>query len=221
MTTKDVSGHLWLDHYRLTTPRLGVDTSTEYGQELNWGIASVQRELNSLGFNAHAHGTAGIYGTNTALDVKDFQRVVGLPIDGVVWFATSRALFKPRIAELETAKGIPHGYLCGLVNSESFFDPSAVGRSTPTDFGLVQIHLDSHPDLTKAQAFDAAFAIEWASTYLHDKHAEYVKTCPDLAWTCACASYNAPSAAKLWCATGVAPEEQLKLYAAKVMAGCP
>lgn len=36
----------------------------------------------------------------------------------------------------------------------------------PTSFGLVQIHLPAHPDITKQQAYDPVFAIDYLAHQL-------------------------------------------------------
>lgn len=45
---------------------------------------------------------------------------------------------------------------------ESNFDPAAVGDQG-TSFGVAQIHLPAHKEITKEEALDPAFAINWAA----------------------------------------------------------
>lgn len=47
-----------------------------------------------------------------------------------------------------------------VLNCESTLNPNAVGDNGKS-FGIAQIHLPSHPEITKEQALDPAFAIEY------------------------------------------------------------
>lgn len=49
---------------------------------------------------------------------------------------------------------------------ESRFKPNALGDyrdSEPTSFGVAQIHLPAHPEVTRAQALDPIWSIEWTA----------------------------------------------------------
>lgn len=58
--------------------------------------------------------------------------------------------------------GIPATPLIKTLKCESNFNSSAVGDHG-TSFGVAQIHLPAHPDITKAEALDPLFAIDWAA----------------------------------------------------------
>lgn len=47
-----------------------------------------------------------------------------------------------------------------MIQCESQYNPKAIGDNG-TSFGLVQIHLIAHPDITKTQALDPAFAVDF------------------------------------------------------------
>lgn len=47
-----------------------------------------------------------------------------------------------------------------VISCESSFNPNAIGDSGKS-YGLSQIHTPSHPDITKEQALDPDFAIEY------------------------------------------------------------
>lgn len=49
-----------------------------------------------------------------------------------------------------------------VIACESRWKPSAVGDQG-NSFGLLQIHLPSHPTVKKSQALDPYFSIEWAA----------------------------------------------------------
>lgn len=52
-----------------------------------------------------------------------------------------------------------------VIQCESRYNPKAVGDYGHS-FGLVQIHLPSHPDISKAQAFDPEFATDYLAKSL-------------------------------------------------------
>lgn len=58
---------------------------------------------------------------------------------------------------------------------ESHLDTYAVGDQG-TSFGVWQIHLPAHPDITKAEATDYVWATEWAAHQFLEGHAKE--------WTC-------------------------------------
>lgn len=65
--------------------------------------------------------------------------------------------------------GLDGSFLTTL-ECESQLNPSAVGDKG-TSFGVAQIHLPDHPEISKAQALDPAFAIDWAAQEFAEGHA--------------------------------------------------
>lgn len=61
--------------------------------------------------------------------------------------------------------GVQSTLMRSVIKCESTFNPKAVGDNG-TSFGLVQIHLPSHPTITKEQAFDEDFAIDFLASNL-------------------------------------------------------
>ena len=62
-----------------------------------------------------------------------------------------------------------------VIFCESGGNPKAIGDHN-TSFGLVQIHLPAHKDITKDQAFDPAFSIEYLAKEISENHGSM--------WTC-------------------------------------
>lgn len=58
---------------------------------------------------------------------------------------------------------------------ESGLDPEAVGDHG-TSLGIAQIHLPAHPDITKEEALDPDFALDWAAKQFSLGH--------QTMWTC-------------------------------------
>jgi len=79
------------------------------------------------------------------------------------------------IYEKSNEYGVSAGLMRQIIQCESSFNPNAIGDGGYS-FGLVQIHLPSHPDVTKEQALDP----EFATTFLADKLSKgqgYLWTC--------------------------------------------
>lgn len=71
--------------------------------------------------------------------------------------------------------GIPARPLVDTLLCESDFNPDAVGDHG-TSFGVAQIHLPAHPEITKEEALDPFFAIDYAASEFASGHASQ--------WTC-------------------------------------
>lgn len=71
--------------------------------------------------------------------------------------------------------GIPSKPLIDTLRCESQFNPSAIGDNG-NSFGIAQIHLPAHPDVTKQQALDPLWAINWAA-YHFSLHQESMWSC--------------------------------------------
>lgn len=59
--------------------------------------------------------------------------------------------------------GIPSSSLVATLRCESGFDANAVG-DLGTSFGVAQIHLPAHTDISKDEALNPFFAIDWAAS---------------------------------------------------------
>jgi len=64
--------------------------------------------------------------------------------------------------------GIDPDVFTNVLQCESHFRPDAPGDFSTTtkqytSFGIAQIHLIAHPDVTKAQALDGIWSIDWAA----------------------------------------------------------
>ena len=56
--------------------------------------------------------------------------------------------------------GVNRSLLAQIIKCESGSNPNAVGDHG-TSFGLVQIHLPAHPNITKEQALDPEFSTDY------------------------------------------------------------
>lgn len=70
---------------------------------------------------------------------------------------------------------VSEAVMTAVVRCESYFDPAAVGDSGQS-FGLSQIYLPAHPDITKEQALDPDFALNFLAYHL-SKEQGYLWTC--------------------------------------------
>lgn len=79
--------------------------------------------------------------------------------------STSTVVFL--IREAAERYGVNEARLYGTLKCESSvdgipFDTNAIGDGG-TSFGIAQIHLSAHPDVTRVQAMDGRWAIDWAA----------------------------------------------------------
>ena len=101
-------------------------------------VAELQRRLNALGF--YSGKEDGIFDDDTTLAVEQFQRNLGIPVDGIVGTKTVEALLRlSRVTKQgsvasvrETEKGLPAGGIRGrriMVDAGHCFppDPGEVG----------------------------------------------------------------------------------------------
>jgi len=82
---------------------------------------------------------------------------------------------KERAYWLAVNNGVSWETLNNLITSESQWNPSA--RSKTGDYGLVQINLASWPDITKEQALDPDFSLNWAIDRLKEDKAYLWSVC--------------------------------------------
>lgn len=80
----------------------------------------------------------------------------------------------PEIQSLAHAEAIKYGLnptrFDAVIECESGWNKDAIGDHG-TSYGLVQIHLPDHPEISIAQATDPGFAIDWAAKMWRDGHA--------------------------------------------------
>jgi hypothetical protein len=62
-----------------------------------------------------------------------------------------------------------------VIKCESGHNPNAVGDHGYS-FGLVQIYLPAHPDISKEQALDPEFALDFLASHLANRQGYF--------WTC-------------------------------------
>jgi len=100
-----------------------------------------------------------------------------------VSYSENEKVYRPLIDAASKKYGIPDGLLYRLIKTESAFNPNAVNPKSGA-LGLAQIMLRWHPNVTREQALNPNFAIDYAGKYL----AELYKTTKD--WRLAVAAYN-------------------------------
>lgn len=71
--------------------------------------------------------------------------------------------------------GVSYDQMLNTLDCESKLDPNAIG-DYGTSFGISQIHLPAHPEISKAQALDPHWAIEYMAKNISTGHASF--------WSC-------------------------------------
>lgn len=79
------------------------------------------------------------------------------------------------ISRYSASYGVSEADLKATLTCESHLKPDAIGDQG-TSFGIAQIHLPAHPNISKAQALDPAFAIRWTAQQFAQGH--------QAMWTC-------------------------------------
>lgn len=64
-------------------------------------------------------------------------------------------------------------HFLSVIECESSFNPNAVGDSWRS-FGIAQIFLPAHPEITKKEALDPEWALHWmANEWVHDRYRQW------------------------------------------------
>lgn len=78
------------------------------------------------------------------------------------------------ISQASTQYGIPASLISAVINQESGFNPNASNVSDKEkSYGLGQINLNAHPEITKAQATDPSFAVNFVAQRLKNMIDKY------------------------------------------------
>lgn len=129
-------------------------------------IHAIKQELIYNGFAQGIVLDLPVYGDSVRNRVKDFQASKGLTVDGQVGSKTSLELFRKRVVAEEQNYNLPSGTIGKKLKLESLYDPVAVGSVDPDDTGIAQINVRIHDSVSIDEAFDPAFAIDWAAKYV-------------------------------------------------------
>jgi hypothetical protein len=79
------------------------------------------------------------------------------------------------VAHFASQYSVSEKQMLATMKCESSLNPKAIGDHN-TSFGISQIHLPAHPDVTKEQAFDPVFASEFMAKNFAQGNQK--------AWTC-------------------------------------
>lgn len=77
--------------------------------------------------------------------------------------------------EIATEKGLDVDKFLTTIECESDFNPEAIGDRGES-FGIAQIHLSSNQDVSKEQALDYRFSLQWMASEWQKHH--------ERKWTC-------------------------------------
>ncbi len=136
-------------------------------------LAAITAIKNELIYNGYGEGidtTVTHFGITVEQRLKQFQTAKGLKADGQAGQTTLTELFRKRVVATENKYDLSTGALGKKLRLESGYDPVAIGYVDPKDTGIAQINLGIHSSVTKEQAFDPAFAIDWAGRYVRGQY---------------------------------------------------
>lgn len=91
--------------------------------------------------------------------------------------SNSPLLMTDFIAAEATLDGVDPSVALHIAKAESSMNSDAVGDHG-TSFGLFQIHLPAHPDISEEEAENPVFSTEWAMIQLKEGNCDIWSTCP-------------------------------------------
>lgn len=150
--------------YKWGSYQYGLDGNTD--PLLASAIKAFKLELIYNGYAKNVDPVVPVFGDAMRNRVKEFQTARGLTADGTIGFKTAKELFRKRIDVTEAKYNLPTGTIGKMISLESGFDPSAIGYADPRDTGISQINIGIHTSVSKEQALDPAFALDWTGRYL-------------------------------------------------------
>lgn len=110
----------------------------------------------------------GVFGPVTDAAVKDYQKSAKLVSDGIVGIKTMSNLMYPLVLKVANKYNEAWQPIFGILQSESGWDPAAIGGIDPNDTGLAQINLIAHPQVSFAQALCPSFATNFVASYFRN-----------------------------------------------------
>lgn len=134
-------------------------------------IKAIKRELVYNGFDKNIDVTTPVFGDAAYQRLKEFQLSKGIVTGlGKAGQTTLTELFRKRVEATEAKYDLPEGALGKKLKLESGYDPVAIGFVDKNDLGIAQINVGIHQSVSKDEAFDPAFAIDWAGRYIRSNH---------------------------------------------------
>lgn len=111
------------------------------------------------------------------------------------WLVNVPPQYQGLVTEAAARSGVPANVLALILAHESGWSEHAVGDQG-TSFGLAQIHLPAHPNVSRSQAEDPRFAINWTADELKGIWAQTHDAAATIIY------HNAPAAAIHYAKTG-------------------
>lgn len=184
-----------------------------------YGVRAIKRELTFVGAPTEMKDS-GFYGTQMGKNVRWFQHLIGLHVDGEIGPRTMKALCQERIRNFEAKSAtrieIPDKLVCRQIDLESAFYPAA--RNTTEDYGIGQINFPLRarfptdnalvcPDGDMQYAYRIGVNVRYVAEVLRSNHkslAPYARpeASPMDIWVAAIAAFNAPAWVPGWMQAG-------------------
>lgn len=147
--------------------KVGLDENgnkiRDYGSSLT---PEQQLEIQGAGYTINANGNL-VPNSGSLLNI-DVSQLPNDVISGTPSWA------QVLIAEKAKETGVPASLISAVINQESGFNPNASNVSDKErSYGLGQINLNAHPEITKEQATDPGFAINFVANRLKNMINKY------------------------------------------------
>lgn len=176
-----------------------------------WDVYALQTGLNYYGDLLLLED--GVFGADTHVKVKRFQKNRGLIVDGIAGILTQRAVAMGIATAQRDEFNLPVGLLKGQIESESAFilgNHSPQREDNSRDVGVVQRN-DHFTDWV--DGFHTLRSIEVLSTRIATKYVQYRalgKVSNQRCWELAAGSWNAPAWTDTLARGGTLKPEQLE-----------
>jgi hypothetical protein len=168
---------------------------------LGAACVAIKKELVYNGFGDGLIVENPVLGQAFTNRLNEFKVSVGLTPDGLCGSRVCQELFRARIQAAENKYDLPSGALGKKIKLESAFDPVAIGTADEDDTGICQINIRIHTSVSKEEAFDPEFAIDWAARFVRSNFDTIARKADVM--KAARASYNiGPEYATRWMKAG-------------------
>jgi len=160
----------WLYEQGQTSPQPTGDGTTPGPSPEDAGGAPATLATNAGNdTNGAASGPAGGAGSSLSTEGGQVSQGPETGQGGAFQSAYASSEWHDLIQSTESDLSIPTDLLARVLYQESHFNAGALGpvnANGSQDYGIAQINLAAHPEVSKTEAFEPSFAIPWAGEFL-------------------------------------------------------
>lgn len=155
-------------------PKPGQEACDQLDQGLavDLNVYAVYKAVRFIQQNVGSNVT-GVFDPQTMSALSTWQSDNDVVSDGVAGPQTLKKMFNPMLSNVanafDPANATGIGRITrGIIGIESGYDPGAIGKENPGRYGVAQIHMSLHHDVSAEQALDPVFAVSWVTRLIDD-----------------------------------------------------